>query len=201
MRKLPIAATFLLAASLVFATSSASLSLADEISQVRAAIAAKQARWQAGETSMTRLSPEQRQARLGLIEPTGLTGLNAGSEVVTAGPYAATVPSGFDWHNVGEQSFVTPVRNQGGCGSCWAFATTAALESSALRSSNTPGVNLNLSEQVLVSCGSSGAIDAGSCSGGYIGYASDYIRNTGLPLETCYPSAGGDETRDNRTTE
>ena len=74
MRETPVAA-IVLTASLVFATSFASLSLADEISQVRAAISAKQARWQAGETSVTRLSPEQRQARLGLIKPTGLTGL------------------------------------------------------------------------------------------------------------------------------
>lgn len=189
MRKTRIAVAVLIAYSVVFA---ASLSLADEISQVRAAITAKQARWQAGETSMTRLSPEQRQARLGLIKPTGITGLPAGTEVAGDGPTVSAVPSAFDWRNVGEQSFVTPVRSQGGCGSCWAFASTAALESSALRSNNTPGVNLNLSEQVLVSCGSSGGADAGSCGGGYIEYASDYIRNTGLPLETCYPYTATD---------
>jgi len=184
MRKTRIAVAFLVAISVVFA---ASLSLADEVSQVRAAIAAKQARWQAGETSMTRLSPEQRQARLGLIKPTGLTGLLAGAEVVVAGPYVSAAPSGFDWRNAGGENFVTAVRNQGGCGSCWAFATTAALEASTLRSNNTPGAPLDLSEQVLVSCGSSGGNDAGSCSSGYINRASDYIRDTGLPLETCYP--------------
>jgi hypothetical protein len=83
------------------------------------------------------------------------------------------------------------VRNQLSCGSCWAFATTAALESAVLRAENTPGIDLNLSEQVLISCGISGANDAGSCGGGRIDFASDYIRNTGLPLETCYPYTGG----------
>ena len=171
---------------------SVSMSHADEVSQVRAAIASKQARWQAGETSMTRLSPEQRQARLGLIKPTGLTGLLAGAEVVVAGPYVSSAPSGFDWRNIGGENFVTSVRNQGSCGSCWAFATTAALEASTLRSNNTPGAPLDLSEQVLVSCGTSGGNDAGSCSSGYINRASDYIRDTGLPAEECYPYTASD---------
>jgi len=189
MRKTRIGVALLLA---VFLTLSVSISHADEVSQVRAAIVAKQAQWQAGETSMTRLSPEERRARLGLIKPVGLTGMLAGAEVVSAGPYVSASPSGFDWRNIGGQNFVTPVRNQGGCGSCWAFATTAALESSVLRAENTPGVDLNLSEQVLVSCGTSGGSDAGSCAGGVIQYASNYIRDTGLPVESCYPYTGTD---------
>jgi hypothetical protein len=102
-------------------------------------------------------------------------------------------PASLDWRSNGGD-FVTPVRNQGGCGSCWAFAATAALESSVLRAQNTPGIDLNLSEQVLISCGSSGGHDAGGCGGGtiYPSYASDYIRDTGLPLETCYPYTATD---------
>ncbi len=185
MRKTRIGFAFLLAASIVFA---ASLSLADEVSQVRAAIAAKQANWQAGENSMTQLSPAERRARLGLKKPD----MPVGAEMmVMAEPPIVGAPPSLDWRN-NSGNFVTPVRDQGSCGSCWAFATTAALESSVLRAENTPGVNLNLSEQVLISCGSSGGNDAGSCSGGYISYASNYIRDTGLPLETCYPYTGGD---------
>ncbi len=184
MRKTRTAVAFLLAASIVFA---ASLSLADEVSQVRAAIAAKQANWQAGENSMTQLSPAERRARLGLKKPD----MPIGAEMmVMAEPPIVGAPPSLDWRN-NSGNFVTPVRNQGGCGSCWAFATTAALESSVLRAENTPGVDLNLSEQVLVSCGTSGSNDAGSCGGGRIDYASDYIQNIGLPLETCYPYTGG----------
>jgi hypothetical protein len=50
-----------------------------------------------------------------------------------------------------------------------------------------PNTDLNLAEQVLLSCGSSG-----SCAGGYIDRASDYLRDMGLPLETCYPYTGTD---------
>jgi C1A family cysteine protease len=185
MRKTRIGVAFLLAASLVF---TASLSLADEISQVSAAIAANQANWQAGETSMTLLSPAERRARLGLVKPS----LPVGAEMmVMSEPPIVGAPPSLDWRN-NSGNFVTPVRNQGGCGSCWAFATTAALESAVLRAENTPGIDLNLSEQVLISCGSSGGNDAGGCGGGYISYASDYIRDTGLPLETCYPYTATD---------
>jgi C1A family cysteine protease len=175
MRKNQIAISLLLTATFLFA---ASTSFADEVAHVKAAIAAKQAQWQAGETSMTQLNPAERMARLGLVKPAMLP---ASAEMLAAEPPPVGAPPSLDWRSNGG-NFVTPIRDQGGCGSCWAFATTAALESLTLRVNNTPGVDLNLSEQVLVSCGG-----AGSCAGGWIGTASDYIRNTGLPMETCYP--------------
>merc|ERR1719433_784140 len=55
----------------------------------------------------------------------------------------------------------TAVKNQGGCGSCWAFAASEVLES-AMLIAGTANAGVNLSEQELVSCS-----DAGSCSGGW----------------------------------
>ena len=80
--------------------------------------------------------------------------------VVTEGD----LPTHFDWR---DQGIVTPVRDQGACGSCWAFATVGVMESS-LGKSSIP--NQDLSEQFLVSCNQSGW----SCNGGGIAHMYHY---------------------------
>jgi len=72
------------------------------------------------------------------------------------------LPEAFNWCDNGG---CTPVKNQGGCGSCWAFATVAPLESN-IKIKN--GVEENLSEQYLVSCNT----DGWGCDGGW--WAHDY---------------------------
>jgi C1A family cysteine protease len=152
------------------------ISYADELSDIQLAIKAKGAKWTAGETSMMKLSKEERKRRAGLILELSPENdmSHASEEMVTA------VPASLDWRNNGGD-FVTPVRNQGNCGSCWAFATTAAAESAWIIAENWSGMDLNLSEQILVSCSG-----AGDCGGGYIGSASNYIKSTGLPEESCF---------------
>jgi hypothetical protein len=158
-----------------------------EISEINRVIQETGGRWVAGETPFSRLPLEEKQKWLGLIKPeiTEMMQLTE-SDLIFSDQIPFALSPSLDWRNNGG-NFVTPIRNQGGCGSCWAFATTGGLESYNLIRNNTPGIDLNLSEQVMVSCGISGGHDAGGCGGGYIQYASDYIRNTGLPLETCYP--------------
>ena len=153
------------------------VSFGAELDDIKAAIKAKGAKWIAGETSVSRLSTEQKQRRLGSLVPEG-----SGAEQLSLLSSATLLPASLDWRNYNGKNFVTPVRNIGTCSSSWAFAPTAGLESYTLRKNNTPGVDLNLSEQVLISCA-----DAGDCSGGWISKASDFIRKFGLPLESCYP--------------
>lgn len=148
---------------------------ASELDDVKAAIEGKGAKWIAGETSVSKLPPELRKLRAGSIEPE-ITGKE---KLLSVEASLLGLPISLDWSN-----YVTPVRNQyqDQCGSCWAFATTAALESYTLIKSNLPGQELDLAEQILVSCSG-----AGSCSGGAIDRACNFIRDTGLPEEGCYP--------------
>ena len=159
------------------------MAFGQSLSEIQQAIKIKEARWISGETSLTRLSPEEQQKRVSLILPV-LTGKKPLRSLEAAPVFE--LPTGLDWRNNGG-NYVTPIRDQGLCGSCWAFSTTAALESLTLISSHSPGTDLDLAEQVLVSCGA-----AGNCTGGRYDLASDFIENTGLPGESCYPYAATD---------
>jgi inhibitor of cysteine peptidase len=88
--------------------------------------------------------------------PTGKTSASGEEQ----GP--TDLPPAFDWC---ERGGCTPVRDQGQCGSCWAFATVAPLELNVLIQG---GTGEDLSEQYLVSCNT----DGWGCNGG--GFAHDY---------------------------
>ncbi|MHB1355179.1 MAG: C1 family peptidase [Anaerolineae bacterium] len=99
----------------------------------------------------------------------------------------ADLPPAIDWRNH-TGNYISPVKDQGDCGSCWAFAAVAALESLQAIANGTPGVFRDLSEQIVVSCdlGNSG------CSGGWMSGVASYLRSDGTYLETCYPYAAAD---------
>ncbi|MDQ1352464.1 MAG: Pept protein [Acidobacteriota bacterium] len=71
----------------------------------------------------------------------------------------------------------TSVKDQGSCGSCWAFSTAGMFESILLKK----GINTDLSEQWLVSCNTNGW----GCNGG--NFANSYYLNPGAVLEQCFP--------------
>ncbi len=151
-------------------------SQASDIDAIKEAIRLKGARWVAEENPISLMPPEQFSKMLGGLEEPYADGF-----VDETFNIPLTVPSRFDWRNNGG-NYVTPVRNQGDCGSCWAFATTAALESKALMRLARPGENLDLSEQIVLSCSG-----AGNCAdGGYASTASNFLRDQGTSLEGCY---------------
>ncbi|XP_023949514.2 digestive cysteine proteinase 1-like [Bicyclus anynana] len=87
------------------------------------------------------------------------------------------IPSEFDWR---QKNVVTQVKDQGACGSCWAFSVTGNVESiNAIKT----GQLLLLSEQQLVDC------DKGNmgCNGGYQNVAIQYFKNQGAMSATSYP--------------
>jgi len=98
-----------------------------------------------------------------------------------------------DWRN---QRIITPVKNQGRCGSCWAFAATAAHEAYQSKAQNK---NFTLSEQQLVDC--SQEYGNNGCGGGLGLEALNYIRDFGQTLNSSYPYTAVDGTCQKKTGE
>ena len=95
------------------------------------------------------------------------------------------LPRRFDWRQWKGRSYVTDIRNQGMCGSCWAYAPVAAVESKYNIQYTSSRVDLDLSEQNLVSgCGTGDSCEGGSRLG-----ALRYIRDTGIVDEECFAYA------------
>ncbi|KAL5719717.1 cathepsin L [Ranunculus cassubicifolius] len=99
---------------------------------------------------------------------------------------ASVVPTSMDWRKKGA---VTPIKDQGQCGSCWAFSAVAATEGiTQLKTGNL----ISLSEQELVDCDTKG-VDQG-CAGGLMDDAFQFIQhNKGLAAETTYPYKAADD--------
>jgi cathepsin L len=98
---------------------------------------------------------------------------------------ALNAPSSIDWRSKG---VVNPVRDQGQCGSCWAFATTANAESVWAIST---GQLLDLSEEFLVDCATGVGYFNLGCNGGMPDSAFKYMINNGQCTESSYPYVAG----------
>jgi hypothetical protein len=105
-------------------------------------------------------------------------------------PPQRALPAAWDWRTMAN---LPVVRDQGGCGSCWAFAAIGAMECALAREAQ---ISTNLSEQWLVSC-----TWAGSCGGGWYDEAFEYLKcggqqdpcgGSGAILESSFPYVAWD---------
>merc|ERR1711971_1273068 len=138
---------------------------------------AKNLSFQLGVNEFAHLTPEEFQAsRLQGLRPAHMW---SGLPYLGTHAYSGvTLPSSVDWSQKGA---VTPVKNQGQCGSCWAFSTTGSLEGAWQIAT---GKLVSLSEQQLVDCAAK--FGEQGCNGGEMDDAFKYVKQNGLDTEASY---------------
>jgi C1A family cysteine protease len=101
----------------------------------------------------------------------------------------AAAPDSLDWSAKGA---TTPVKDQGQCGSCWAYSATEGIESGLFMAS---GKLEKLSEQQIVSCDKTD----GGCDGGDLPTAFDYVKKAGgIDTQSDYPDSSSDSGKTGR---
>ena len=143
-----------------------------DIARMQEEIARAGLRFTVGENWVTRLSAEERGRLGGALEP-----IEKSTEPTWTPARVRDLPSSFDWRSYGPggMSYVSSVKNQGSCGSCWAFSMVGLLESMKMIACNLSG-DPDYSEQAVLSCSG-----AGGCGGGSPEAAITYIRDYGVP--------------------
>ncbi|MGI8660009.1 MAG: C1 family peptidase [Thermoleophilaceae bacterium] len=138
------------------------------------------AKWTASPNDLMELDDGARRQLLGVtIDRQALA-------AITFSPRAASIlvglPTQIDWRDVGGRNHVSPVKDQGRCGSCVSFCTAASMESAV---SIATGETVDLSEADLHFCSAHGA----GCGGWWPSAALDEAKNRGVPLEDLFPYA------------
>ena len=146
------------------------------LEEIRAAIEASGADWTAEHTTMSVLPRAEFLKRLGGEYPPHVRAI---LDTLQPDPadLARDYPAVWDWR---EMEGVTPVKDQGSCGSCWDFAATGATEGNVRIQE---GVVLDLSEQQGLDCNDYGS----SCDGGWAGATYYVFTDPGAVAEECMP--------------
>jgi len=106
--------------------------------------------------------------------------------------FPGMAPTALDWRNKDGHDWTTPIKNQGSCGSCYAFGAYAAMEACIKIETGNPNLAIDLSEQFMVSCGTEsfpGGIKG--CEGAYSPETFDFLEQYGAIPEDCFPYTSG----------
>lgn len=138
--------------------------------------------WSMGVNQFSDLSQDEFEEQfLGYAPHSSEADIHLGQHVWAGEP----LPDSVDWSTAGA---VTPVKDQGTCGSCWAFSTTGSLEGAFTLAG---GPLVSIAEQQLVDCAKD--INRG-CSGGSMDFGLRFAKTHDFCLESSYPYEGKDGT-------
>ena len=164
---------------LIFSSISQAQMSASDIRDIQKAIDASGAVWIAGENDITRLTAEERRAMLGGLEvPAGVPDRPKPQVSAFAAPVA------FSWGNKDGRNWLTSIKNQGSCGSCWAFAACGAFEARERIRTAQWNLFIDVSEQNMVSCWH-------DCNAWDLYSTLENFMLNGCPEEHCFPYSSG----------
>lgn len=151
------------------------------IKEVNQAIKKKGARWKAENNWIWNSSLSDKKQMMG-TDPQEVKAFNFLAE----SDEKSGLPSRLDWRSVDGFNYMSPVTNQGKCGSCVAFAAIATLEGQVNITNKWPDLDMNFSEQHIWACGGWG------CRTGWqTGSAASFLQSRGVPDEACFPYISG----------
>jgi C1A family cysteine protease len=166
-----------------------------DLEQVRTSLASEGHPWVSGDTSMSILTEEERRLRLGVPLPPAaevrrITQASAQVAASRAADGNVGAPAAFDARNVGGANYTTAVKDQGNCGSCVSFGTSAAMETTISFTRGQPDFDPDLSEAHLFYV--HGKADGATCATGWLpSRAFSYCQNVGITFEDYFPYTAG----------
>jgi C1A family cysteine protease len=149
-----------------------------QITALKNELTSAKARWQPKENPQAQLSDEQKRNLLGVVVDRAALAAAMAPARLAAAPAPAFAPA-VDWRNR-NGNHVTPVKDQGNCGSCVSFCSCGLVES---MSSIEQHQLLDLSEADLNFCSSHGP----SCGGWWPDQALDQVKTRGVSDDACFP--------------
>jgi C1A family cysteine protease len=172
------------------------------INDLKALLVRNNAKWQAAESPNLRLPNDKKEKNLGYKPGPGEPSLRERENIAASNLSKArsqaigaiALPASFDWRNYNGNNYITPVRNQGGCGSCVAFGSIANMEAMYQIIKNNPASGIDFSEAQLFYCyaQSQGRVCGfynESNAGWWVPPAMDSLVQ-GITDEACYPYDG-----------
>lgn len=159
------------------------------LADVQKALKEKGATWTAGTTTMSKLSPAKRAGHFGVESRVKN---DTTMRVVDDAPIPANAPlakkhaASIDWRNNNGKNWISPILDQGQCGSCVAFSTTGTFETQLNIAAGTTDSPWQLSPEYLFMCGGA------SCDSGWEpGPAASFVKSKGIVDDACMPYTSG----------
>jgi hypothetical protein len=177
------------------------LNKAEELRLLQRYLADNNIGWEAGVTSVSELPPEIKRRMCGAaFKPGEETALERERRAAAIHKNAALPPvaQAIDWRNVGGKNYVSPIKDQGECGSCVAFSAAATVESAIRITRNAP-VNaqyiagcVDLSEAELFYCVARS--QGRDCAIGWFNSSAlESLEKDGVSYDSCFPYTDGDQ--------